>query len=104
MTSPRGARFPAPPRAALDDDDGFAPNSLGTVGAAIELRSRLRDIDIELANARGGPGGDGWEKIAGAWVRCPPGRAWGVVHFVGGAVLGSYPHIAYDAFLSLIHI
>jgi len=99
MTSPRGARFPAPPRAALDDDDGFAPNSLGTVGAAIELRSRLRDIDIELANARGGPGGDGWEKIAGAWVRCPPGRAWGVVHFVGGAVLGSYPHIAYDAFL-----
>ena len=83
----------------MDDDDGFAPNSLGTVGAAIELRSRLRDIDIELANARGGPGGDGWEKIAGSWVRCPPGRAWGVVHFVGGAVLGSYPHIAYDAFL-----
>ena len=59
MTAPRGARFPAPPRAALDDDDGFAPNSLGTVGAAIELRSRLRDIDIELANAQGGPGGDG---------------------------------------------
>ena len=26
-------------------------------------------------------------------------RAWGVVRFVGGAVLGSYPHIAYDAFL-----
>ena len=29
-----------------------------------------------------------------------PARARvGVVHFVGGAVLGSYPHIAYDAFL-----
>jgi hypothetical protein len=28
------------------------------------------------------------------------GRAWGVVHFIGGAVLGSYPHIAYDAFLA----
>lgn len=36
----------------------------------------------------------------GAWVRLPPGRAWGVVHFTGGAVLGSYPHIAYDAMLS----
>ena len=82
-----------------DDDDGFMPNSLGTVGAAIELRSRLQELELELVSKRGGPGGDGWEKIAGAWVRCPPGRAWGVVHFVGGAVLGSYPHIAYDAFL-----
>ena len=33
-------------------------------------------------------------------MRLPPGRAWGVVHFTGGAVLGSYPHIAYDALLS----
>ena len=33
-------------------------------------------------------------------MRTPPGRAWGVVHFIGGAVLGSYPHIAYDAFLA----
>ena len=31
-----------------------------------------------------------------------PGRAWGVVHFIGGAVLGSYPHIAYDAFLTRV--
>lgn len=38
--------------------------------------------------------------LGGAWVRFPPGRAWGVVHFTGGAVLGSYPHIAYDAMLS----
>ena len=36
----------------------------------------------------------------GSWVRLPPGRAWGVVHFTGGAVLGAYPHIAYDALLS----
>lgn len=33
-------------------------------------------------------------------MRLPPGRAWGVVHFTGGAVLGSYPHIAYDMMLS----
>lgn len=33
-------------------------------------------------------------------MRMPAGRAWGVVHFTGGAVLGSYPHIAYDAMLS----
>ncbi|EEH60434.1 uncharacterized protein MICPUCDRAFT_6513, partial [Micromonas pusilla CCMP1545] len=43
-----------------------------------------------------------WEEIDGSYVRAPSGRAWGVVHFIGGAVLGSYPHIAYDAFLSRV--
>ena len=88
------------PRAANDDNDGFLPNSLGTVGAALELRSRLQDVDLERREKRGGRDGDGWEQMEGSWVRVPPGRAWGAVHFVGGAVLGSYPHIAYDAFLS----
>lgn len=87
--------------AAADvDDDGYGPNSLGSLGAAMELRSRLQDVDVERRAKRGGRDGDGWEEINGAWVRSPPGRAWGVAHFVGGAVLGSYPHIAYDAFLS----
>ena len=88
------------PRASNDDGDGFLPNSLGTVGAALELRSRLQDVDLERREKRGGRDGDGWEEVEGSWVRVPPGRAWGAVHFVGGAVLGSYPHIAYDAFLS----
>jgi len=64
------------------------------------LRSRLQDLDVERNRSRGGRDGDGWEEINGAWCRTPPGRAWGVAHFIGGAVLGSYPHIAYDAFLS----
>jgi len=81
-------------------DDGFGPNSLGSMGAAIELRSRLQDLDLERRN--GGGRGDGWEEIAGVWVKAPAGRAWGVVHFIGGAVLGQYPHIAYDAFLSAL--
>ena len=88
------------PRASNDDGDGFLPNSLGTVGAALELRSRLQDVDLERREKRGGRDGDGWEEMEGSWVRVPPGRAWGAVHFIGGAVLGSYPHIAYDAFLS----
>ena len=90
------------PRASNDDGDGFLPNSLGTVGAALELRSRLQDVDLERREKRGGRDGDGWEEMEGSWVRVPPGRAWGAVHFVGGAVLGSYPHIAYDAFLSAL--
>ena len=88
--------------AAADADDGFAPNSLGTLGAAIELRSRLREVELERASSRGKRGDDGWEEIDGSYVRAPSGRAWGVVHFIGGAVLGSYPHIAYDAFLSRV--
>lgn len=90
------------PRASNDDGDGFLPNSLGTVGAALELRSRLQDVDLERREKRGGRDGDGWEEVEGSWTRVPPGRAWGAVHFVGGAVLGSYPHIAYDAFLSAL--
>ena len=90
------------PRASNDDGDGFLPNSLGTVGAALELRSRLQDVDLERREKRGGRDGDGWEEMEGSWVRVPPGRAWGAVHFIGGAVLGSYPHIAYDAFLSAL--
>ena len=96
----RGTRRLFVPRASDDDGDGFLPNSLGTVGAALELRSRLQDVDLERREKRGGRDGDGWEEMEGSWVRVPRGRAWGAVHFVGGAVLGSYPHIAYDAFLS----
>ena len=55
-------------------------------------RNPARAASSRQQNPGGGP-------TPTAWVRCPPGRAWGVVHFVGGAVLGSYPHIAYDAFL-----
>eukprot|EP00959_Pyramimonas_sp_CCMP1952_P053991 1129264-Pyramimonas_sp.AAC.1 len=65
---------------------------LGSFGAAIELRARLQQMDIELRN-KGGNDGGGWEQIEGAYVRLPPGRAWGCVHFMGGAVLGGYPHI-----------
>jgi hypothetical protein len=105
LSTVRDSRVPrraVAPRASRDDDESFLPNSLGTVGAAIELRSRLQDLELERQSARGGRGGDGWEKVADAWVRLPPGRAWGVVHFIGGAVLGSYPHIAYDAFLTRV--
>ena len=83
-----------------DSNDGFLPNSFGTVGSAIELRSRLQELDLERREKRGGRDGDGWEPIGEAWVKLPRQRAWGAVHFVGGAVLGSYPHIAYDAFLT----
>jgi hypothetical protein len=71
-------------------------NPLAGVGAAIELRSRLQRADLER---RESGGGGGWEELGGAWVRLPAGRAWGALHFTGGAVLGSYPHICYDALL-----
>jgi hypothetical protein len=66
------------------------------VGAAIELRSRLQQTDLAL---RSEGGVAGWSELGGAWVRTPPGRAWGVLHFTGGAVLGGYPHLCYNALL-----
>lgn len=66
--------------------------ALGGVGGAIELRSKLQQLDLEMRK----PGqGGGWEEVEGAWVKLPPGRAWGCVHFLGGAVLGAFPHIVY---------
>jgi hypothetical protein len=80
-------------------DAGFAGDpaegglgGLGGVGGAIELRSKLEQLDLEMRK----PGqGGGWEEVEGAWVKLPPGRAWGCVHFLGGAVLGAFPHIVY---------
>ena len=74
-----------------------AASGEGPLSTAIDLRSRLQQTDL----ARRKQGGTaGWREIEGSWVRSPPGRAWGVVHFTGGAVLGSYPHLCYDALLS----
>jgi len=87
-----------PARASSDDLFGGS-GPLAGVGAAIELRSRLQRA--ELARQASGTS-DGWERMAGAWVRLPPGRAWGVLHFTGGAVLGSYPQLCYDAMLSAL--
>ena len=77
-------------------------DGLGTAGAAIELRSRLQATQLESQRKGGqGGGGDGvWTLVdGGAWVLRPPGRAFAVCHFIGGAVLGAYPQIVYDATL-----
>jgi len=58
-------------------------------------------MDLALKD-KGGKNAGGWELIEGAYVRVPAGRAWGCVHFMGGAVLGAFPHIVYDAFLSRV--
>ncbi len=81
--------------ASSDGDSG----PLAGVGAAIELRSRLQRADL-ARRAEGGTAG--WQEVGGAWVRTPPGRAWGVLHFTGGAVLGGFPHLCYDAMLSAL--
>uniref|UniRef100_A0A7S1IFQ1 Uncharacterized protein n=1 Tax=Eutreptiella gymnastica TaxID=73025 RepID=A0A7S1IFQ1_9EUGL len=69
-------------------------------GAALELRSQLARLDKEW---QGQQGGDlGGQQIEGSYVLCPPTIPWGVIHFIGGAVLGSYPHIAYNELLTRV--
>jgi acetyl esterase/lipase len=43
-----------------------------------------------------------WERVNGAYLLRPPGRAKGVIHFIGGAFLGKAPHISYRTFLELL--
>ena len=38
-----------------------------------------------------------WQRVGNQWLRLPPSTPWAVVHFVGGAGLGSAPQLCYDA-------
>jgi len=71
---------------------------------AIELRSRLQKVELAtLDDGRGGGGGNRWLDVDGVKVLLPPtGLPKAVVHFIGGAVLGLYPHVAYDALLARV--
>ena len=65
----------------------------------VRLTTALRRID----DAKSRDGGGAWRvcEATGARVRAPRAKTpWGCVHFVGGAVLGSFPDVAYDAWLS----
>jgi len=75
-----------------DRDSGGAGKLVEETPVAIELRSRLQETQL----ARRGEGTFDWLELEGAYVRVPAGIPEGIVHFVGGALLGTYPQIAYD--------
>lgn len=64
---------------------------------AIALRSQLAEL------ARTGSGGryaSRWQDVAGARLLLPSSSIpWGVVHFVGGAILGQFPELCYSSLL-----
>mmetsp|Transcript_22429 Transcript_22429/g.51374 ORF Transcript_22429/g.51374 Transcript_22429/m.51374 type:complete len:430 (-) Transcript_22429:74-1363(-) len=64
---------------------------------ALALRSQLSQLDT----SRKGSGKDRrWEDWAYCRAIVPEQQTpWGVVHFVGGAVLGQFPDLCYDALL-----
>lgn len=77
------------------------------VSGAIELRSRLEQTELALeerARKNGGPGGGEWESIAGSDAKAvvPVGAPRGVVHFLGGALLGAFPSASYDVTCRLL--
>jgi len=64
--------------------------------AAIALRTQL----VELAKRDTGKGAGRWEDLGGSCAILPADAIpWGVAHFVGGAVLGQFPQLCYDALL-----
>lgn len=93
--------------AASGNDEGTP--WVDAVPGAIELRSKLVETERALeARARnGGSGGSGgeWESIPGtngAKAVVPVGAPRGVVHLLGGALLGAYPSASYDILGRLI--
>lgn len=65
---------------------------------AIELRGRLQETQL----AKKSSGEFDWLEIEGAYVRLPGGIPQGVVHFIGGALLGTFPQVAYDELLKRV--
>jgi hypothetical protein len=72
---------------------------------ALDLRNKLQQADERIRTTEFVPQSSGpasWEYLCGQYVRRPASRAWGAVHFTGGAILGSFPHIAYSALLEAV--
>eukprot|EP00873_Tetraselmis_striata_P021502 jgi/Tetstr1/441766/TSEL_003130.t1 len=80
---------------ASGQDDKSSPLLMDENPLAIELRSRLQETQV----AKKSSGEFHWLEVEGAYVRLPAGTPQGVVHFVGGALLGTYPQVAYDELL-----
>ena len=74
-----------------------APNDVASLVTLDRALKQIADDRKKNSNAAAL-----WIDVAGARVRLPRGRPWGFVHFVGGAVLGAYPEVAYDSWLSRV--
>ena len=96
-----GVRFPwrVAVRARDGDEGGAWADALGPQAKVVQ--TGLARIAEAQSLARQGSGtGDGWIELGGSWARLPSGRPTvGVVHFVGGALLGQYPQVVYDRLL-----
>ncbi len=73
----------------------------GVIG---ELSSVLAALDEREKGVNDVGPGMRWERDneSGAWVLMPSSVPFAVVHFIGGAGFGTYPHIAYREFLERV--
>ena len=87
------------------------PTSLRAAGATSTHHSRLPSATMSM----GDPGGAltllggalarsdsaessrDWQRVGNQWLRLPASTPWAVVHFVGGAGLGSAPQLCYNS-------
>jgi len=95
--APLVARASSSGGAGGEGDDERA-NFLENNPVGIELRSRLQATQL----ARQEKGEFDWQEVDGAYCRIPAGIPEGVVHFLGGALLGTFPQIAYDSLLKQV--
>lgn len=73
----------------------------GSSSAGDTVTLALRQRLDELATLSGEPGGpQRWEKLGDCDILVPLGQfPWGIVFFLGGALLGQYPRLCYDNLL-----
>ena len=77
-------------------------SSLSSASSAlVPLEEALQRLDLQYQNNNPGGGLSGWRTLSDGetYVYVPESVPGCVVTFVGGAVLGKFPHISYNAFL-----
>ena len=86
---------------AVDDDDANWGGMVPYGGRGVTPQDRVLGLLRDLEDA-GSEQDVAYRAMEGAFVFEPPSGAlpWAVVHFVGGAALGTYPHVAYGEFLA----
>ena len=91
LGQPTSLREPLTVRASHHARLPSATMSMADPGGALTL------LGGALARSDSAESSRDWQRVGDQWLRLPASTPWAVVHFVGGAGLGSAPQLCYNS-------